>query len=181
MPRRYIALICVLLFIILLAPQAAQPFEQEEPIKERVKPAIESGVEFLRRSQTGSGAWQFNDPNARINDKDVIGATALAGIALMECNVKVSDRQVQNAAKIVRDSALNLNYNYSMCLCVLFLDRINRGNPPTHRDAGTIKALAGKIAAGQSNNGGWGYTQGSGSSDNSNTQFAIVALWVARK
>lgn len=181
MPRRYIAMICVLLFIFLLAPQAAQTYVQEESIKERVKPAIEAGVEFLRRAQTRSGAWQFNDPNMGPNDKDVIGATALAGIALMECNVPVSNSQVQAAAKIVRGAALSLNYNYSMCLCLLFLDRLNRGNPINHRDSGTIKTLANSIAGGQAANGGWGYTMRSGTTDNSNTQFAIVALWVARK
>jgi len=181
MPRRYIALICVLLFIFLLVPQTAQPFVQEETIKERVKPAIEAGLEFLRRAQSRSGAWQYNDPNMGLNDKDVIGATALAGIALMECNVPVSNSQVQAAAKIVRGAAANLNYNYSMCLCLLFLDRLNRGNPITHRDSGTIKTLANSIARGQANSGGWGYTMGSGTTDNSNTQFAIVALWVARK
>jgi len=89
------------------------------------------------------------------------------------------------AADIVRRGAGR--YNYGNCLCILFLDRLNRNVARErdgilhHNDSGKIQDMAGLIVNGQSADGGWGYNYPDGKSDNSNTQFATVALWVARK
>ncbi|MFT3882250.1 MAG: terpene cyclase/mutase family protein [Gemmatales bacterium] len=152
-------------------------------MKEKVRPAIEAGVEYLKSTQTNNGVWGYMGNQANLNDPNTIGATALIGIALMECGVSPKDRQIQAAYNIIRQAVSNpsMNYNYSICLSILFLDRVNRDNGLKHKDAGTIMALATRITRGQVNNGGWGYNLPSSNVDNSNTQFAVVALWVARK
>lgn len=155
---------------------------QDETLKELVKPSIERGVQFLRSSQTRQGTWEHGG-SADPSNKNVVGATALAGIALMECGVPASDRQVQAAASVVRKavSNSNFNYNYSVCLCLLFLDRINRDRAINQSDKNAILRLATMIANNQSQDGGWGYDLPNAFTDNSNTQFSVVALWVARR
>src|SRR5439155_975685 len=77
-----------------------------------------------------------------LNDPNIIGSTALAGIALMESGlVAPRDKQIQAAATIIRTAVANraFTFNYSICLSVLFLDRL-------HKDM-------------QQNDGGWGYDQ----------------------
>jgi hypothetical protein len=183
---RWIVAVCVGLVALCIAPQAAETNQDdgEVTMKQRVKPHIERAVEFLRSSQNSNGtwAWKTNDPNT----PETIGATALCAVALMENNVPVNDEAVKKAYSIVSKGAGN--YNYSTCLCVMYLDRYNRTRTTTNKDgvainpdARTILTLAHRIAAGQMPDGGWGYTYPGSRSDNSNTQFAVVALWLARK
>lgn len=181
MQTRLIVVGCLLFTAFLLTPQIAQSVNQDESIKEVVRPAIEAGVEYLKRSQTSEGTWPYL-ANASSAAPQVIGNTALCAIALMECNVPVNDRQVQAALNVVRRAMSGrFTYNYSICLALLALDRAHRGQSNTHSDSGLIKQMAEAIANGQSNDGGWGYNLPGGASDNSNTQFGVVALWVARK
>src|SRR5947209_2212300 len=60
-----------------------------------VNKAVERGVAGLRSMQREDGTW----PHVNI------GATALAGLTLLECGVKADDRAVQAAALAVRRSA----------------------------------------------------------------------------
>jgi hypothetical protein len=171
---------CVVL-VGLLYPQTGLTTQDEPTIKEAVKPAIEAGVEFLRRQQTNQGIWAFQGSTTP-GSEQVVGATALCGIALMECNVPANDKQIQAAYKVVKAAANDpkFTYTYSVCLAVLFLDRYHRGKLNTHADAGTIVRLGLMIANGQSDSR-WGYNLPSGAVDNSNTQFSVVALWIAKK
>lgn len=168
--------------VCLLYPQAAQTVQDDQTIKEAVKPAIEAGVEFLRQTQTNLGTWVYQGQNSP-NHEQVVGATALCGIALMECGVPVTDKQVKAAYNVVKAAANDpkFNYTYSLCLTLIFLDRINKDKPLKHGDANTILRLAGMIVNGQSADGRWGYHLPDGAVDNSNTQFAVVALWISRK
>jgi hypothetical protein len=186
--------------------------------------AIERGVKALRAMQGEDGAWPHRE----------IGATALAGLTLLECGAKTDDKDVLRAAEIVRKASLNLTHNYSICLAILFFDRLGDAN-----DIPLIESLTVRLLAGQSTTGGWNYRcppvsdaevrrlQASLAgrkelagrrqlpkagavqrtakdlphevqqqlatlkrmggmalemgSDNSNTQFATLALWVARR
>jgi hypothetical protein len=186
--------------------------------------AIEAGVKALRDMQGADGTWPHRE----------IGATALAGLTLLECGVKPDDRAVLRAADVVRKASVTLSHNYSICLAILFFDRL--GDP---EDIPLIESLTVRLLAGQTSTGGWNYQcpfvpdgevrrlqaqlvgrkelagrphppkpgavkrtakdlpreiqqqlamlhRQSGmmmemGSDNSNTQFATLALWVARR
>ncbi|HQR06421.1 MAG TPA: hypothetical protein PLN21_06340 [Gemmatales bacterium] len=183
MNNRFLIVLCVLCSTVLLIPQMARTYEDDASLKEKVKPAIEAGVEYLKSVQLGSGVWVYQGNQGSLSDPHTIGATALAAIALMECGVSPKDRQIQAASSIIHQAVANpgLTATYTLSLCVLFLDRVNRDSGLKHKDAGLINALAGRIATGQFSTGGWHYNIPSTGSDNSNTQFAVVALWVARK
>ena len=220
--RRMMPLVC-LVFLAFVVPRdvrAAGP--------EGVDRAVERGVDSLKSLQQFDGTWPYEE----------IGATALAGLTLLECAVPADDPVIQKAADAVRLASVNLTHTYSLALSVLFLDRL--GDP---LDVSLIESMTVRLLAGQDANGGWTYScpnlaqsevrrlsnllnqrrelvagrelpkpgslpkrtakdlpleiqqqlkllnqqQAAGGglrnfpSDNSNTQFATLALWVARR
>jgi len=196
--------------------------------QEAIDRAVDRGVQALRLMQTNNGTW----PQVEI------GATPLAGLALLECGVPADDPTIRKAADAVRQVSVSSTQTYFLALGILFLDRLGE---PT--DVPLLESMVVRLLAGQSmSNGGWSYgcgnlsdtevkrltsylkkqselvgrsnrqdkepprrrtvqdlppeikqqlalinRMGSGGvvqdigSDNSNTQFATLALWVARK
>jgi hypothetical protein len=179
--------------------------------------AIERGVIALKRMQGGNGAWA----NAQM------GATALAGLTLLECNVPANDPAIRKAVAQVRQASLTETGTYSLALAILLLDRLGAA-----QDVPLIESMTVRLLAGQTDEGGWTYScppiaapevqrlttavlrearvgekgkekrtvrdlplaiqqqlalingmaRGNlGGGDNSNTQFATLALWVARR
>jgi hypothetical protein len=165
-----------------------RPEQEPDRLKDKVQPYIQAGVEFLQRKQTGSGTWEYLG-NSSPHQAQVIGCSALCGIALMENMVPPADKSVQEVYKVVKAAANNpdFNYNYSVSLALMFLHRYNRdrivmvNDVVSHPDSGLIQKLADKLVRGQAQDGRWGYSLNKAAGDNSNTQFAVVALWLARK
>jgi len=108
-----------------------------------VNNAIERGVASLRRWQGPNGKWPHPE----------IGATALAGVTLLECGAKPDDKAVQSAADAVRLSSVSCTHTYSIALAIFFLDRL--GDPD---DVPLIESLMVRLLAGQDAGGGWSYT-----------------------
>jgi len=202
------------------------------------------GVAFLRKLQQKDGSFPFkaNTDNEKGGD---VGATALATIALLECDVPKDDPAVKAAVEFVRQHAPTMTQTYSISLAIMLFDRFR-----DEADIPLIESLMVRLMAGQSaSDGGWGYScppiseaevqrlrelmgkkaqlraqlklpepgsrkkpselppeiqqqvgrimqQGGGgpgggqapgvpvglsNTDNSNTQFALFALWVGRK
>jgi hypothetical protein len=201
-----------------LAPAAAAL----DPDSPAVKRAVAGGVEFLKKAQGAGGAW---------NGNYTAGATALAGLTLLECGVPANDPAVLRAAQAVRATTPGMgdgHSTYTLSLAIMFLDRLR--DPA---DEPAIKLMALRLLAGQTAAGGWTYgcpavgeaemrrlladkvKDGApsklqpqagpanlpkaiqdqlrlmnnqmaapmgglgGGGDNSNTQFATLALWVA--
>jgi hypothetical protein len=216
---------CRQLFRAMLLPGvlvglAAEPARgQDAPLQREINQAIDRGVAYLRKIQEKDGIWPNNY---------AAGATALAAWTLLESGVPADDPAVQKAAWVLREKCPSLTHNYSVCLAVMFFDRL--GNPA---DEPLIESLALRIMASQGKTcGGWYYDlvptpqsevtrleqhyqqvkenkaelrkmarkpgdvsqlapeirqQLAGlvltydAYDNSNTQFALLALWVARR
>jgi hypothetical protein len=191
--------------------------------KTAIGTAVERGVKALVKLQRANGTWPHEQ----------IGATALAGLTLLECGKPSNDKAVEAAAKAVRIAGLRLDSTYSLSLCILFLDRLDKAE-----DTPLIESMIVRLLAGQDAGGGWTYecpSIGEGevrrlsaemtgrvlrgtrdltklpakgkrttadlakeiqaqlkqigavarpvprTSDNSNTQFATLALWVGRR
>ena len=79
-----------------------------------VEVSIARGVVALKKMQRADGTWPYTD----------IGATALAGLALVESGVAKNDRAVTAAADAVRAASYSLTHTYSLSLSVLFLDAL---------------------------------------------------------
>jgi hypothetical protein len=112
---------------------------QDAAFNQAVNGAIDRGVANLRNLQNKQdGTWP------RGNKRETCGATALAGLTLLECGVAPDDKAVKMAADAVRKMAVTEKYVYSVSLCILFLDRL--GDP---QDEPFIEALATRLLAGQ--------------------------------
>lgn len=215
--------IFLLVFLPLLQGQPNHAY-----LKTFVDKSVAAGVAYLKKNQAADGTWGRTD----------IGATALAGLALMEAGCPADEPALVKARLAVLQQAFSTTQTYSIALSLLFLDRLG-----TASDIPIIESLGVRLLAGQGSSGGWGYncpglaneeqtrlqnlqsatvelkgartfpkvgsprksftdlpleiqkqirqiqvTQAAegnaleaGSNDNSNTQFATLALWVARR
>ncbi|MER3415724.1 MAG: hypothetical protein C4297_05865 [Gemmataceae bacterium] len=183
-----------------LWPQSARP-----QIGDRIDRAVSFGVRYLRTMQSPQGVWAaYPESSGGIVSPVDVGATALTAIALIECGVPRGDPQVQRAAQLVRAWFPGLNETYAVSLALMFLDLLG-----DKQDQGRITALAKRLIGAQMPNGLWSYntplergaagffpgggpgmpltpqTGGFGGpvelGDHSNSQFAILALWIARR
>ncbi len=78
---------------------------------EKIKSAIERGVNFLLS----------NDPTS--THEHGIGPTCLAGLALLEADVKPTNATIGAIHRIVRDDAVREVNTYQVALAIIFLDR----------------------------------------------------------
>jgi hypothetical protein len=186
MSSRCLAGLGFVLGCCLLVP-ATRPVQGQQDddiggLKGSIARAKGKAIAFLQRMQARSGEWEGDFPAAARDNNKLPGATALCALALMENGISVQDKSIQSAADVVRRTMRNpeFNYNYSICSAILFLHRLHGGENVKHADAPMIRELAGKVIAGQADDGGWSYRYPGQGSDNSNTQFAAIALWIAR-
>jgi hypothetical protein len=196
-----------------------KPAQGELPAEEKAKvnEAIKRGVSALLAMQAESGSVS-----------EIPGMTGLAGITLLECEVRATDKAIQKAAEFVRAEAIKTDRVYALATAILFLDRL--GDPI---DEPLLEVLTARLLAGQLDTGGWTYNTDTvsedevkrleehykqakdqkpepvkrprtvndlapqvrqrlaqikplsslslGQGDNSNTQFATLALWVGRR
>jgi hypothetical protein len=122
--------------LALLAP-AARAADQEA-----INRAVERGVASLKKLQQNDGTW----PHPQI------GATALAALTLLECDVPATDPAVKKAADAVRSASVHVTHTYSIALSLLLLDRLGE-----EADVPIIESLTVRLLAGQNANGGWTY------------------------
>jgi hypothetical protein len=150
-------------------PSSAQPQPVSLPLPLRVNQAIDRGLAHLRRDWCQPTAYQ-----------NYLG---LLGLTLLECGVPRDDPAVRRIADLVRGQR-DLARTYEVSLAILFLDRL--GDP---KDREIIQELAQCLLDAQTDSGAWWYFSRrrpagvgrlpGGFGDNSNTQFAVLGLWVA--
>jgi hypothetical protein len=117
--------------------------------KKVIDSAIDKGVQSLRDRQQPDGTWKH----------EKMGATALAGLTLLECGAAKDDKAVVAAAAKVREAALRMTDTYSLSLSILFLDRLDNLD-----DTPLIESMLVRLLAGQ-RGGGWTYECPSTSED----------------
>jgi hypothetical protein len=210
-----------LLFISTASAAEKEAIINDMPVdKEAVNKAIDRGVAYLKQSQRQDGCWQWGTVKLPVlppgtpfvqshptSETQYLGATCLAGLALLEADVPALDPVVQRALDYVRNGVPDLTFTHSLGAAILFLDRVG-----DEKDIGIIKTLAARLLAGQHRDGGWGYqcpkiaiaeVRGWTSADkfqagiaqprlvsresniigseNSTAEFAVMGLWVARR
>jgi len=145
-----------------------------------IKVAISRGVDYLAHSQSPSGAWNSFGHE--------LGETALAGMAILAGGEDAYRANLDAAAAAVRRLAETDTSTYDTSLAIMFLDRLGRP-----QDAQLLHELGIRLVAGQCRDGSWSYTVptqvtgassqpvGRASGDNSNTQFAALAVWISRR
>jgi hypothetical protein len=177
MPRRItvlVALTVIVATVISSTPRLA-PAADLDP--EAVKKAIDRGVAYLK-SQQKDGVWP---DDTRIPH----GVTGLCTLALLSCGLPANDPAVAAAVgKLRRIGPNDLNKTYSVALHALVLAQ---ADPQKHllqigKDVAWLEQA--QIKNGR-NRGCWTYTisdgEGAFRGDNSNAQFAVLALYEAER
>ncbi len=184
--------------------------------------AIAKGVQYLKNEILAQAPLYHRSELADVAPGNAhLGALALAGLALLECDVPPDDSSVQIAAQSIRAAADQLHATYTLATAILFLDRLQLNIPPqallvrksqndrtSHKkavnDRDLIRSLALRLMARQDVGGFWGYglprvskaeeettlqqalagktpSKKLGYSNLSNSQFAALALWAAKR
>jgi hypothetical protein len=162
-----------------------------DPRIEIVKPNVDAGVHYLKNN------WNQVD---RMRG----GYLGLYGFTLLECDVSPDDPAIVRTLDSVRKTGPGMNQVYDLAAVLFFLNRLDADRPLNDQDRKMARSMALRIIAGQHTNGIWGYngvilnpdqeaklladlekgtykpTQ-SGVTSMSNTQFAMLAVWGARK
>jgi len=177
-------------------PALGQP---QKPSTPQIENAVARAVSFLR-----SRPWNYSMDGKPSGNFDYdVGAAALIGLALLESDVSPRDPGLVANARAIRAAVPKLKKTYAISLALLYLDRFGGAS-----EAETIRDLACRLVAGQDPaSWGWNYDcpnikdhravvtflqankdrrdfgkyMPSGKACNSNTQFALVALWAARR
>lgn len=141
-------------------------------------------LDFIRSQQKTDGSWEYPGHE--------VGITALCTMALIENGAATYDSVVDKGYRYVRKNSSDLKSTYDVALAVLLLARVG-----DRLDRPAIRSLGAKLLAGQTTSGGWSYScpnadaavlqdpkrikRKDGPGDNSNTQFAVLGLWVASR
>jgi hypothetical protein len=173
--------------LLIILAIAANAQGQQEPLVKKVKTSIHQGVTFLTDKQAADGSW---DP-VKGDEKDANhgGTTALALLALLQCDEIPDDPQLEQKRKRSIERGLeNLRKIESPRVYVRALQTMALAEAGAlKKDRGLIEKnvqwlvearvrVAGKFI-------GWEYDKkpGNHSADASNSQYAMLALWYARQ
>src|SRR5438874_2480400 len=125
-------------------PQCKQPLQIPEPAPAKVQcpqcksvlrlsapaAAIRKGVDFLKKEVLERDRLYHRSELADVAPANAhLGATALAGLTLLECGIAPDDPAVQRAAQSIRDAAAHIHATYTLATAILFLDRLHAVPP----------------------------------------------------
>jgi hypothetical protein len=163
-------------------PTAAQPADDprakaaavDEKFVNQVEESIKKGVEFLRKVQDKDGGWESTVVEVLTNYKG--GTTGLATLALLNCGERPDDPTVARGLQYLEKLDPSTTYVRALQTMALAETRLERYKPRIEKNVRWFQENAvrsgGKLK-------GWGYPDGPGT-DNSNTQYALLALYAAK-
>ncbi|MDR0610568.1 MAG: DUF4159 domain-containing protein [Planctomycetaceae bacterium] len=162
-------------YLVIVFPVAGQDLDPNE-----VRLAIEQGVQFLKRNQKTHGNWEEYTTSG-----ERCGATALVILALVSCGVSKEDPAIQRGMRYLRlfpGKEAGRNYSISLQTMAFCLVDPERDRPLIRNNIALLERN--QIRSNNEHSGGWYYTpweSRSGSSDLSNSQFSILALYEAER
>jgi hypothetical protein len=136
---------------------------------EQVRQAIDKGVAYIKERQKADGSW---DDYAGYQG----GVSALCTLALLNSGVEPSDPQIQKALVYLRRLKPERTYVVSLQTMVFARAEPEKDSLLINRN---VKWLEGVQVTDGPRKGSWAYPQGAG--DNSNSQFALLALHEAQR
>jgi len=157
------------LLIVTLLPSAAAAAEITD---EQVRNAVRLGVAYIQKHQKADGSWPdyVSYPG---------GVTSLCVLALLSSGVEVEQPNIQLALSYLRGLGQpGKVYTAALQTMVFCVAEPDKDAPLIRRNVEWLQEV--QIAAGLAK-GAWSYSAGLGSGDNSNSQFAILALHEAER
>ncbi len=152
-------IVCSLVFVTPLAAQ--RPRQDLKPAD--VEASIQRGISYLRNSQLKDGEWSKYEGYDQ-------GVTGLCTLALLSCGVPPDDPTVSKALRQLRITKPDKTYSISLRMMALCQAGRRADMEIIARDVQTL-------AETQRDDGGWDYGGAmGGATDQSNSQFAVLAL-----
>ena len=165
-----LALPIFVLWAVLVGRDIAVAQEAQGDITaEQVRETIDKGITYLRQQQKIDGSWDeyMNQPG---------GESALCTLALLNAGVEPGDPQIQKSLAYLRKFKPERTYVTSLQTMVLVRAEPQKDMLIISRN---VKWLESKQISEGPRIGAWSYPDGSG--DNSNSQFALLALSEAER
>src|SRR6185295_13270554 len=153
--------------LVLLVARSARA----EVDAEQVRASIERGVDFLIKKQNKQGAW----PDFQQNYTG--GVTALCTLALLNSGVGPGDENLEKSLANLRTLVPTTTYVTSLQTMVFCAAEPKRDLPLIQRNVRFLESN--QVKTGE-RRGCWSYPSGGGG-DNSNSQFALLALHEAER
>ena len=160
---------------VVAAAWIVRPILAEEPHEisaAQVRAAIDKGVAYLKSTQSQDGSWpDIAGPGAYHG-----GVTALNTLALLTAGVPADDEQLKRAIGQVRDLPLEKTYVVALQAMVLSMAHPKEDGPLIRQDVEWLERAQIRQAPDAIHSGGWSYSKEYSRPDNSNSQFALLAL-----
>jgi hypothetical protein len=142
-----------------------------EVTAEQVRHAIDEAVSYLRKQQHDDGSWNELLPVQG-------GVPALCTLTLLTAGVPVSDPAMQAALAHLRKVDSKMTYVVALQTMVFCLAEPERDLLLIRRNVAYLESIQKR---GDGAMGCWGYSGTQGRGDNSNAQFALLALHEAER
>jgi hypothetical protein len=172
-PRHCGPLALVLVASLVLPVQAA---ERDAPTvsSQAIQRAIERARDWLIREQRPNGSWE----SAMRTEDTRVGATALVMLALANAGVDRSHLAMQRGLDWLRRQQPDETYSVSLQVLVLAMLSPDADRVILERNVAWLERA--QVTQGPAA-GSWSYGQNRGTGDNSNAQFALLALHEAER
>jgi hypothetical protein len=145
-----------------------------EVTAEQVRLAIERGISYLKMQQQIDGGW----PREAEVPGQPEGVSALCTLALLNSGVEPSDEKMQKALNHLRLVGPMTTYVVSLQTMVFARAEPEKDRPLIERNVRWLERT--QLAIGP-RKGAWSYSEPGGFGDNSNSQFALLALYEAER
>lgn len=152
--------------VVLLAVSCVARADDLDP--QEVRTAIRDGISFLKSRQSRRGNW------AAVSAQK--GVSALCTLALLNSGVPVDDEVMQRALTYLVSEKYENTYGVSLQTMVFCTADPARYLVQIRRNVKWLESAQKKSGL---HAGGWQYTQTPPAADNSNSQFALLALYEA--
>ncbi len=144
-----------------------------ETLDQRVDASIDSAVEYLLQTQKPDGSWHVFEGHGE-HENNGVGSTSLVVYALMEAGVSPQNPKILSALDWLKDKEVDQTYSAGLRAVALQVANEQTNNKylsEVRKDVGDIRSAQ--------MSGGYGYTvpRGAGDTDQSNSQYAVLAAW----
>jgi hypothetical protein len=161
---------------LLLTLVTVVPLSAQQPVGDitaaDVNESIRQGIDYLKKIQQADGSWTEYEGQPG-------GMTALCTLALLNCGLGKDDPAVSKALAYL-ESLPNPKAVYAASLRIMVFAAADPKAYKVKIDE-LANWLIGVQVTSDETKGGWSYTDRPGRSDNSNTQFAMLALHEAER
>ena len=168
--KRFLAAVIVCA-VSTVSTVSVTPIAQADITAEQVRQAIDQSVAYLKREQLADGRW------AGWPGKEG-GVTSLCTLALLSAGVPADDPSIQRALAWLRVRRLKDTYTVALQTMVFCLAEPEKDRLRIEQNVRFLEAIQ---VTTEGSRGTWGYTTGATEGDNSNSQFALLALHEAER